>query len=64
MQRAIRFGSDPQSFIEEFTETTDSMSNSIIFAREYLKDLNTKREQVKYLCVEAIEPEPEPSPSP
>ena len=33
-------------------------------ANEYLKDLNTKREQVKYLCVEAIEPEPSPSPSP
>jgi len=50
VQRAIRFGSDPRTFIEEFAETTDTMSNSIIFAREYLKDLNAKREQSKYLC--------------
>ena len=52
VQRAIRFGSDPQTFIKEFEESTDTMSNSIIFAREYLKDLNAKREQAKYLCEE------------
>ena len=29
VQRAIRFGSDPRTFIEEFAETTDTMSNSV-----------------------------------
>merc|ERR1740124_337170 len=52
--RAIRFGQDPRSFINEFEQTSDEMRNSIIFAREYLKDLNAKREQAKYLCEEAI----------
>merc|ERR1719162_2205242 len=54
VQRAIRFGQDPRSFINEFEQTSDEMRNSIIFAREYLKDLNAKREQAKYLCEEAI----------
>jgi len=29
VQRAIRFGSDPQTFIKEFEESTDTMSNSV-----------------------------------
>lgn len=54
VQRALRFGTDPQSFIDEFEETSEEMRTSIIFAREYLKGLKPKREQCKYLCEEAI----------
>ena len=37
-----------------FEEQTEAMQTSITFAREYLKGLNCKREQLKYLCENAI----------
>ena len=54
VRRALKFGTSPPSLIEEFEETSDSMRTSIVFAREYLKDLKPSREQIKYLCEEAI----------
>jgi len=54
VNRALEFSSDPQKMIESFSETSEAMSNSIIFAREYMKPLQVKREQIKYLCEEAI----------
>ncbi|KAL1529130.1 hypothetical protein AB1Y20_000090 [Prymnesium parvum] len=54
VQRALKFATSPQSLIEEFAETTEAMKTSIVFAREYLKPLRPKREQIKYLCEEAI----------
>jgi len=54
VNRALKFSTNPQAMIDEFSETSEAMSNSIIFAREYLKPLQVKREQTKYLCEEAI----------
>merc|ERR1719502_702666 len=54
VQRALRFGSNPPALIEEFEEVSDGMRTSIIFAREYLNGLRPTKEQVKYLCEEAI----------
>jgi len=54
VQRALDFTNDPQGFIERFSENTEQMQTSIVFAREYLKSLNCKREQLKYLCENAI----------
>ena len=54
VRRALKFGTDPRELIDEFEETSDSMRTSIVFAREYLKDLKPTREQIKYLCEEAI----------
>jgi len=54
VNRALKFSTSPQGMIDEFSETSEAMSNSIIFAREYLKPLQVKREQTKYLCEEAI----------
>jgi len=54
VKRALKFSNDPQALIKEFEETSDSMSNAIIFAREYLKPLRCAREQLKYLCENAI----------
>jgi len=54
VQRALDFNNDPQSFIAQFDEKTETMKTSIIFAREYLKPLKVKREQIKYLCENAI----------
>jgi len=52
--RALDFSSDPQAFIKKYEENTEQMQTSIVFAREYLKGLNCKREQLKYLCENAI----------
>jgi magnesium chelatase subunit D len=54
VQRALDFTNDPQQFIKDYAEDTESMRTSITFAREYLKGLNLKREQYKYLCENAI----------
>merc|ERR1719231_2878 len=54
VQRALAFNNDPSSFINEYDEQTETMKTSIIFAREYLKPLRVKREQIKYLCENAI----------
>merc|ERR1719502_830625 len=54
VQRALEFSNAPDKFVERFSEVSDQMSTSIIFAREYLKSLNCAREQQKYLCEEAI----------
>jgi len=54
VQRALAFNDDPQAFISEYDEQTETMKTSIIFAREYLKPLKVKREQIKYLCENAI----------
>jgi len=54
VQRALKFGSSPPALIAEFEELSDAMRTSIIFAREYLKPVKAKREQINYLCEEAI----------
>jgi len=54
VQRALDFSTDPRAFIKKYEEATDAMQSSITFAREYLKDLNCKREQIKYICENAI----------
>jgi len=54
VNRALKFSNSPQGMIDEFAETSEAMSNSIIFAREYLKPLQVKRAQLTYLCEEAI----------
>jgi len=54
VQRALDFTSDPKAFINAYSEATEQMQTSIIFAREYLKGLKLKREQYKYLCENAI----------
>jgi magnesium chelatase subunit D len=54
VQRALDFTSDPNKFIAEYEEASEAMQTSITFAREYLKGLTVKREQLKYLCENAI----------
>jgi len=54
VQRALDFSESPATMTEQFKETSDAMETSIIFAREYLKDLRVARAQAKYLCEEAI----------
>jgi len=54
VKRSLDFTSDPQAFIKEYAESSEAMQSSITFAREYLKPLRVKREQIKYLCENAI----------
>ena len=54
VDRALKFTTDPKAFDKEYSEATEAMQTSITFAREYLKNLDVKREQNKYLCENAI----------
>ena len=54
VNRAIEFTQDPQAFIKKYEEATESMQISITLAREYIKGIKVQREQLKYLCENAI----------
>jgi len=54
VNRALEFTNDPRAFIKKYEEATETMQTSITFAREYLKGMTVKREQIKYLCENAI----------
>jgi len=54
VKRALDFANDPQKFIREFEDGSETMQTSITFAREYLKPIQTKKAQMKYLCENAI----------
>ena len=54
VKRALEFNTDPRKFIAEYDEESEAIKTAITFAREYLKPLEVKREQIKYLCENAI----------
>ncbi len=56
VERVVKFGSGGISAEEmkELEEGEDNLRNSIIFAREYIKDKSLAKEQVSYLCEEAM----------
>jgi magnesium chelatase subunit D len=54
VNRALDFANSPQAVEEQFSEVTEEMKTSVIFAREYLKNMKAAPAQIKYLCEEAI----------
>eukprot|EP00879_Flechtneria_rotunda_P013622 GHRR01014229.1.p1 GENE.GHRR01014229.1~~GHRR01014229.1.p1 ORF type:complete len:507 (+),score=155.53 GHRR01014229.1:179-1699(+) len=50
---AVRFQDTPEQVFKEVQELTDSLNSSVIFAREYLKEVNISADQVKYLVEES-----------
>lgn len=54
VNRALEFSRSPAEMSAEYEETQEAMKTSILFAREYLKGLKVSRQQMKYLCEEAV----------
>lgn len=54
VEQALSYSSSPQQFLNKYTEDTDNLKTQIILAREWLKDVSIKREQIAYLVEEAI----------
>ncbi|MEG4504429.1 magnesium chelatase ATPase subunit D [Microcoleus sp. F6_B4] len=54
VEQALSYSSSPQEFLNQYSEDTDNLKTQIILAREWLKDVSIKREQIAYLVEEAI----------
>ncbi|GLJ53806.1 hypothetical protein SUGI_1148500 [Cryptomeria japonica] len=51
---ATQFQESSKKVFKSVEEATDSVKTQIILAREYLKDVNVSRDQIKYLVTEAL----------
>jgi magnesium chelatase subunit D len=54
VEQAIGYTESPQAFLSQYAEDLDSLKTQIILAREWLKDVEIKPDQIEYLVNEAI----------
>ena len=54
VDRVTSYASSPQAFLNQYTEDLDNLKTQILLAREWLKDVAIKPEQILYLVEEAV----------
>mmetsp|Transcript_11968 Transcript_11968/g.31306 ORF Transcript_11968/g.31306 Transcript_11968/m.31306 type:complete len:778 (+) Transcript_11968:1-2334(+) len=51
---ANNFQTNAQAVIDEYSETQEGMKSTLVYAREFIKDVRITPQQIAYLCEEAI----------
>src|SRR6476661_7588612 len=54
VEQSLSCSGAPREFLNQYAEDTENLKTQIILAREWLKDVSIKREQIAYLVEEAI----------
>ncbi|MBP0001525.1 MAG: magnesium chelatase ATPase subunit D [Cyanobacteria bacterium SID2] len=54
VDRVLDYAKSPQTFLHQFSEDLDGLKTQILLAREWLKDVEIKPEQIEYLVGEAV----------
>lgn len=54
VEQATLYAESPQAFLQHYAEDLDNLKTQIVLAREWLKDVRIKTEQIAYLVNEAI----------
>jgi magnesium chelatase subunit D len=54
VDRALHYASSPQAFLSQYNEELDNLKTQILLAREWLKDVQVKPNQIEYLVNEAV----------
>ncbi len=54
VDQSIAYATSPQTFLDQYSEELDDLKTQIILAREWLKDVRIKPEQIAYLVNEAL----------
>ncbi|MEA5496607.1 magnesium chelatase ATPase subunit D [Limnoraphis robusta] len=54
VDRVTSYASSPEAFLTQYSEDIDNLKTQILLAREWLKDVSIKPEQIHYLVEEAL----------
>ncbi|MFZ1026620.1 MAG: magnesium chelatase ATPase subunit D [Limnoraphis robusta] len=54
VERVNSYASSPEAFLNQYSEDIDNLKTQILLAREWLKDVSIKPEQILYLVEEAL----------